>query len=230
MSIAEINSKKEKTVAKTKSEKEKTVAKTKSEKEMTVAEIKDTLRRDLAEKRRGLSAEEKKELSDRLCKNICSLDLFKEADAVLSFFPLSSETDVSGVNEEVLRLGKTLLLPKCVKGTREMNFHAVKSFDDLERGSFSVMEPKGDCPIFTPSKEVKALCIVPALAYDGDGYRLGYGGGFYDRYLSRHCVKTVGAVYHIFLTDNLPRDRYDIAVDTVVTDREIIKIKNDIKF
>ncbi len=188
-----------------------------------VSEIKSEKRKAFSEKRRGLSAEERKRLSDSLCKKICSLDVFKEADAVLSFYPLSSETDVRGVNEETLRLGKILALPKCVKGTREMNFYAVKAPDDLEKGSFSIMEPKSTCPLFVPSEEVKALCIVPALAYDVNGYRLGYGGGFYDRYLLRYKVKTVGAVYHEFLVSTLPRDLYDIEVDTVVTDREIIE-------
>ncbi len=193
----------------------------------SVSEIKANLRKAFKEKRRQLSEEEKKEFSESLCRNICSLDVFKEADAVLSFYPLSSETDVRGVNEEAVRLGKTLAFPKCVNGTREMNFYVVKGEADLEKGSFSIMEPKESCPLFIPSAEIKTLCIVPALAYDGEGYRLGYGGGYYDRYLLRYSVKTVGAVYHPFLTDTLARDRYDIAVDAVVTDKKIINISGE---
>ncbi len=187
--------------------------------DVSVSEIKAELRKAFTEKRKAISVQEKKELSESLCRNICSTDVFKEATAVLSFYPLSNETDVRGVNEEALRLGKTLALPRCVKGTGEMNFYVVKGEADLEKGSFSIMEPKDGCPLFTPTADGKTLCIVPALAYDGEGYRLGYGRGYYDRYLSRYSVKTVGAVYHPFLTDTLPRDGYDIAVDTVVTDK-----------
>ena len=178
-----------------------------------VSEIKAELRRIFTEKRKALSEQEKKEFSKELCINICSLDVFKEAEAVLSFYPLSNEPDVRGINEETLRLGKILALPKCVKGTREMNFYVVKGEDDLEKGSFSIMEPKETCDMFIPAAGVKTLCIVPALAYDKEGYRLGYGGGYYDRYLSRYNVKTVGAVYPPFLADKLPRDEFDLSVD-----------------
>ena len=184
-----------------------------AKKNSTVSEIKAELRKAFTEKRKALSEQEKKELSEVLCKNICALDVFKEADAVLSFYPLSGEPDVRGVNGEVLRLGKILALPKCVKGTREMNFYVVNGEDDLEKGSFSIMEPKEGCKLFIPTAELKTLCIVPALAYDREGYRLGYGGGFYDRYLSRYSVKTVGAVYPGFFVDTLPRDEFDLAVD-----------------
>ena len=193
-------------------------ARTRSKMLLSQAEEKVSLRKRLAEKRKSLSDAEKTERSERLCKNLCSLDEFRKADVVMSFWPLPNETDVRLLNTEALRLGKTLVLPRCVKGTREMNFYVVNSFDDLEKGYFSIYEPKAECPLFVPSDSLRTVCIVPAMAYDKEGYRIGYGGGFYDTYLSRYKIYTVGAVYHDFIVEKLPRDEYDSKVDTVVTD------------
>lgn len=189
---------------------------------------KTELRRIFSEKRRRLSAEERAELSRRLCENVCSLKIFKEADAVMSFSPLENETDVSRINDAVLSLEKTLALPRCVKGMREMDFYTVKTQNDLEKGSFSVLEPKADRPLFLPNESIKALCIVPALAYDRDGFRLGYGGGYYDRYLKRHRLPTLGVAYSGFITEALPHGELDVAVDAVATDSEILILNKEL--
>lgn len=190
---------------------------------------KSELRKLFSERRRSLSAEERAKLSLRLCENVCSLKIFKEASAVLSFSPLEHETDVSPINEAVLSLGRTLALPRCVKGTREMDFYTVRTQNDLEKGSFSVLEPRSDRPLFVPKGGIKALCIVPALAYDSDGFRLGYGGGYYDRYLSEYgrCLAVIGVAYGDFLVQALPKDTLDVAVDAVVTDREILILNKE---
>lgn len=191
---------------------------------LSLTEDKARLRKALSEKRKSLSENERKEYSKKLCESICSLEEFKEADAVLSFWPLPDETDVRMLNAEALRLGKTLLLPRCVKGTRQMSFYTVRSFDELEKGSFSIFEPKESCPLFVPSEGVKAICIVPGLAYDKRGFRIGYGGGYYDRYLSKYTLFTVGAVYHPFFLADVPCGEFDVKVDAVVTDKEITYI------
>lgn len=181
-----------------------------------VNEQKSALRKFFKEKRQALSEQKKSEYAESLYKKVISLDAFKNADALLSFFPLENETDVHRINREALRLGKILAFPKCVKNTREMNFYSVRSLDELEKGSFSIFEPKESCPLFIPSDKPKAVCLVPALAYDREGFRIGYGGGYYDRYLSKYDVYTVGVIYSPFITESLPRDELDIAVDSVV--------------
>ncbi len=190
---------------------------------------KSELRKLFSERRRCISAEERAALSLRLCENVCSLKIFREANAVLSFSPLENETDVSPINEAALSLGKILALPRCVKGTRKMDFYTVRTQSDLEKGSFSVLEPKPDRPLFLPKGGIKALCIVPALAYDSDGFRLGYGGGYYDRYLSEYGrdLTVIGVAYGDFLTESLPHGELDVAVDAVVTDREILILNKE---
>lgn len=193
---------------------------------LSLTESKAALRKQLSEKRKNLTEKEKAAFSERLCASICSLDAFKEAAAVLSFWPLPNETDVRAVNERTLAEGKRLLLPRCIKGSREMNFYEVRSFDDLEKGCFSIFEPKEGCPLFVPSENIRTVCIVPGMAYDKHGFRIGYGGGFYDTYLSKYKPFTVGAVYHPFLLEALPYGEFDIAVNTVVTDKEVIAISS----
>lgn len=199
----------------------------------SVTERKNELRSFFRKQRRSLSEQEKRSFSENLCKNIILLNEFKQADAVLSFYPLENETDIRAVNEEALRLGKLLAFPRCVKGTGEMNFFSVKSFNELEKGSFSIYEPKEGCPIFVPSVGKKIICLVPAMAYDRYGFRIGYGGGYYDRYLARFdspvsCdgknIFSIGVVYSTFLTDTLPHGEFDKSVDKVVTDKEIISL------
>ena len=190
-----------------------------------IDEVKKGIRKELTEKRKMLSGPEKEKYSFELYQNICSLDEFKNADTVMSFWPLENETDVKKINKAVLDMGKTLALPLCEKKSPDMNFRIIRSFDELEKGSYSIYEPKECCPIFMPKDDGKTVCLVPALGYDNEGFRIGYGGGYYDRYLSKYGITAIGVVYHPFITAKLPRSEFDKAVHILVTDREIIRIK-----
>ena len=185
-----------------------------------VKEHKMHLRADMREKRNQLTPEEKKQMDEAICRRIIALAGFRYADHILTYSPLKDEVDISMVNEAALKSGKTLAFPRCIPETSKMDFYEVDSMEQLESGSFSIMEPRSDCKLWLPDGKKSVFCIIPAMAYDKDGYRLGYGKGFYDRYLAGRDFVKVGVAYSRFFVDyKLPRGRFDLAVSAVVTEK-----------
>ncbi len=196
-----------------------------TEKRPNVREEKNALRASFRQRRSALSPEHKEKLDDAICRRLSSLISVRFADEVLSFSPLAGEVDVRKFNEFILKSGKGLYLPRCIEGTHEMNFHLVTSTDSLENGSFSILEPSESSPIWKNEQNKRSVCIIPAMSYDKNGFRLGYGKGYYDRYLSSKNTLKVGVCYTSFLSSSIPRGRYDLAVDIIVTEKGIINVK-----
>ena len=189
---------------------------------------KNRLRALYIEKRRQIPAVEKAELDMRLCERFMALVTYRYADALLLYAPKPAEIDVMPIAESALASGRIVAFPRCddrEDGTHHMNFHIVTSLDQLEVGSYGIREPSGDLPIYDPGYSDKAVIIVPALSYDRMGYRLGYGGGYYDRFLSGFCGTRVGFAYSRFICPKLPRSRYDLPVDVLVTERRVSAIE-----
>lgn len=115
-----------------------------------------------------------------------------------------------------------LLVPRCEKGTNVMHFYQIDSFDDLESGHFGILEPKAYCKRI--DEFVDPMCVVPGLSFDSKGYRLGFGKGFYDRFLAGFKGITIGLCCDSCMTvGELPHDGYDIAVDFVATESGWVK-------
>ena len=190
-----------------------------------VREEKMAMRAIFKEKRKALDPNLKAEMDAAVCQRLSSLLSVRYADEILSFSPLAGEIEISAFNENMLKSGKKFYLPRCVKGTSEMNFHLVKSTDELENGSFSIKEPSEDAPKWENTPGVNAVCVIPAMSYDKSGYRLGYGKGYYDRHLSTKNVLKIGICYTDFLSEAIPRGRFDLSVDIIVTEKGIINCK-----
>lgn len=188
----------------------------------SVRDKKIELRSVYRAKRSALEPDYKASLDADITRRLLSLAGFRYADAVLSYMPLPGEVDITAVNEAVLESGKILALPRCLPGTPTMEFCIVSSLEQLKPGAFSIMEPGTECPIWNYGDNRNVMCVVPALAYDFGGFRLGYGKGYYDRYLSSKEITKVGVVYNSFMTKNLPRGRYDLSVDLIVTEKGIV--------
>lgn len=189
-----------------------------------VREQKNELRAKFREKRRNLSPELKAQWDKQICARLLSLVSVRYADEILSFSPLSGEVDVNEFNAHVMKSEKAFYLPRCKEGTREMSFHLVCAPEELENGSFSILEPPETLPVWENAENKRAVCIIPAMSYDKKGYRLGYGKGYYDRYLSSKNTVKIGVCYSQFLSDSIPRGRFDLAVDLIVTEKGIITV------
>ena len=172
-----------------------------------------------------MSAEERVRLSAEVCKRLTALTAFRFADTVLSYSPLAGEVDVMEFNRAVLKAGKRLALPKCALGEPLMRFHLISDLDAMETGAFSIKEPSENDPVWELSLGERAICVIPAMAFDLTGHRLGYGKGYYDRFLSGKSITKIGVAYTDFVVKSLPRGRFDLAADLIVTDKRIITPK-----
>lgn len=171
--------------------------------------------------RRALDPGLKVEFDAKICEAFISSATYRYAAVLLLYAPKSEEVDVMPIARKALADGKKVAFPRCITGTHDMNFHFVEDLDRLEPGAYGLFEPPASFEIYDRASTPPAACVVPALVYDKRGYRLGYGKGYYDRYLGSFTGSKVGLVYSSFIVDEVPRGRFDLSVDFIVTERGI---------
>jgi len=158
-------------------------------------------------------------------KKICSLFLqsatYRFASTLLIFAPKAEEIDVMPIAVRALHDKKRVAFPRCIPNTHDMCFHYVSSVDELVLGAYHLLEPPETLPVYQRTSVEAAVCVIPALVYDRKRYRLGYGKGYYDRYLSTFNGTKVGVIYSDFIVDTLPHGRFDLTTDFLVTERGI---------
>lgn len=157
----------------------------------------------------------RKNYDERIYNNLIKHDRIAVCDTFLVYASSPVEADTRRFIAKVLSEGKTVAVPKC-EG-RNMRFLTVDSLSGLVRSRFGVDEPVNGTEITSFDGTV---CIVPALRFDRNGYRLGWGGGFYDRFLVDYTGYSVGICYEQCCGD-VPTDEYDQKVDTVITENGI---------
>lgn len=175
--------------------------------------------------REGLIPGERCAIDEAIARNVEALPEFAAADGVFTYLSFGAEVDTRELIQRAWEAGKTVCLPRVVPGTREMRWYTVQSLDGLVRGSFGVEEPPHD-----PSREADPadfahpVTLVPGLAFDRAGFRLGYGGGFYDTFLPGFPGASIGLVRACQLVEALPvRDAHDVPVDAVVTESGVLR-------
>lgn len=186
----------------------------------TVRIMKNSLRDEYKARRAELSSEKKASLDEKICRAFLSLASYRFSDVILAYFPTSEEIDIRPLLEDALAKGKRVALPRTAPDSR-MDFYFVHSLEELTPGQFGLWEPSPQAGRYQPDG-TPALMIIPALAYDTFGYRLGYGRGYYDRYINGFEGTRAGLCYTSFLSrESLPRGRFDIAVDFIVTEKGV---------
>ena len=187
---------------------------------------KDEVRRRALTIRDGLAKEYRAESSRRIVERVLRSEWFQKAKAVFSYASFRSEVETDGLNREVLRQGKQLFLPKTYAGTGQMRFFPVEDLGTLQKGYQGIFEPEetvaaerqvfGDDSMF--SKE-DVVMIMPGVAFDGNGNRMGYGGGYYDRYLARYGgrITPVLAVFEEQEHPEIPVGEWDVRPERIVT-------------
>lgn len=185
--------------------------------------FKQHLRAECKEKRRVLSETEKARLDRKITNKFLNLFQYREAQTLLCYVSTEIEVDTFQILRRALEDGKTVAVPRCVDGTREMDFYILTDLKQLSVGAFGVLEPNSaQCEKLTDLSD--GLCVVPALCYDLNGFRLGYGKGYYDRFLSRFAGNTVGLVYENCLCGSLPHGKFDRRIEKIVTENRVINI------
>lgn len=181
---------------------------------------KKELRKILLEKRRSIPKEKKAIYDKEISKNIIGSDYFKKAEQVLIFASTDEEFDTCYIIERCRLEHKRVFYPRCLDRDGNMEFLKADCVGDLELGSYKLLEPKTTCKKYKPKEN--DLIIVPALSVDKNKHRIGYGKGYYDRFLKDFNGVSICPCYSEMCTEKLPADEYDIKVSYVATDKEVI--------
>ena len=188
----------------------------------TAALEKQRLREERLAAREALSEQERSVLDDRITQKLLAISEYVEATTVLTYVSVSSEVSTRMFIECALRDGKTVAVPRCLPG-HCLEFVAIASLEQLVAAPFNLLEPAKELPAVTEDQKNNSICIVPALLVDTKGYRLGYGAGFYDRFLSTYPGKKICLAYQQSLSrTTLPHTAFDVAVDVVITESEVL--------
>lgn len=186
---------------------------------------KKELRNIIIKNRDDLNFLERNGMDDLILDNLLKSKMYKESINIFTFINYGSEVQTKGFITKAIGDGKKVFVPKIVKGTREMKAVEISSLENLRPDNWGILEPKTfDGEI---DKNFLDLIIVPGVAFDRNGNRMGYGGGYYDRYFSNMSFKInkVALAYEIQLVELLQTESHDVAVDYIITEKEIIKIR-----
>jgi len=188
-----------------------------------IKEVKKNLRAQLRQYRERMDPEQKAQQDAAILNRVLSLREYKNSQTIFTYVSKSIEVDTTVFIRSALASGKKVVVPRCIPETYGMEFYEISSLDELVSGTYGVLEPD-------PSKSrkvehpKKSICIVPGLSFDSQGYRLGYGKGYYDRFLSGFKGITIGLCYAKCMKWDLPHGYYDRPVDLLVTEKYIRRI------
>lgn len=166
----------------------------------------------------------KSALDTKIFENIIKSDIYKNSKSVLLYVSTEYEVDTYRLIERALNDNKTVSVPVSDFTSNTMCFHIIKSLKDLTRLNHGISEPEITADKL--SSYDSSLCIVPAFVYDKRGYRVGYGKGFYDRFLSEFSGTSLGICYECFLWKQLDAEKNDISVDYIITENGVKLQKN----
>lgn len=188
-----------------------------------IRKIKGDIRQRSKEYRKKLSVDEKLKLDTAIYEKLISLEQIKNAKTILCYMSTDIEVDTRPFLTKMFEMGKTVAVPRCIDNTRDMEFYCISSFEQTEKHTFGVFEP-------IPQKCQKlrdfrnSVCVLPGLCFDNEGYRLGYGKGYYDRFLSSYKGLKIGICYDNCIEKVLPHGFYDVPADIVLTENQSLFI------
>lgn len=173
---------------------------------------KKALRQQIREKKRAMTPEKIQEKSRLLAEKFLASRAYREAKAVYGYLPYNQEVRTVPILEQALRDGKRVAVPKCYGD--EMRFLWMEDLSLVEKGYAGIPEPIADGPV---AEDPSALILMPGMAFDREGHRIGYGGGFYDKFLAAEPGHpTLALCYDFQVLDRLETEEFDIPVDEVL--------------
>ena len=161
-----------------------------------------------------------------ILKRLFSSEAYLSCKILFLYAGFNSEVSTDEIFYRAISDGKTVAYPVCDDADGKMTFYSVKSKSQLKSGMYGIKEPdKSYTEIITPSEH--SLIIVPALCFDLKGNRLGYGKGYYDRYLELYPCKSVGLAFEECVIESLPTEEFDKMIDILITDKNLYKFQNN---
>lgn len=180
---------------------------------------KKEIRSEVKKHRREADPEKIRKDSDRICESFLKLPEYQEAAVVFAYMDCKNEVETKKVIEQCWKDGKTIAVPKVFGEI--MKYYVIRSYEDLEEGYFGIPEPK-----YEELEEIVAedgLMILPGVAFDVNRHRVGYGGGFYDRYLEAHPrMKKIAFAFEFQVFEEVPYETFDRQPEKIITETRII--------
>lgn len=178
---------------------------------------KNEIRKLIKEKREALSIEDKIVYDDVIFNKIILLEQYKKSKIIFIYVSFDKEVDTFRIINHALENNKTVCVPKVISKSEGMKAVKIKSVNELAVGKYGILEPK-ECNSIINADKID-LIISPGVAFDSLGYRVGYGGGFYDRFFNnvKDTVSVIAISYDFQFIDKVPREDFDKPVDFVVT-------------
>ncbi len=189
-----------------------------------IRQYKNELRQKYRTLRKSMTPEEKRRKDEAIFTQITASNYYQQAETLLCFVSTLLEIDTHRLIYSALSEGKQVAVPKCLDQSGTMAFFKIHSFEDMEKSMFSLWEPIiAKCERLTDFRA--SVCIVPGFSFDPEGYRLGYGKGYYDRFLSKYSEIKIGICYNNCVAPKLPHGRFDVPVNYLFTEKYTKKIK-----
>lgn len=188
-----------------------------------IRELKKNLRAQYRQVRERMSPEQKKQSNAAILGRLLSLREYGRAPSVFTYVSKPNEVDTAALIEAAAAAHKKVAVPLCFPETVGMKFYEIGSLEELVKGLYGVLEPDPEKSRPAEASE-NSICIVPGLSFDSQGYRLGYGKGYYDRFLSTFPGITVGLCYSGCVKWDLPHGYYDRQVDLLITEKYLRRI------
>jgi 5-formyltetrahydrofolate cyclo-ligase len=185
---------------------------------------KKDFRIQLKEKLSQLSRQLHDDFSNQIADRLYMDDAWKKAHVIgitISKFP---EVDTHRIIQEAWKQGKLIAVPKCYPKEKKMSFRIISDFSQLESVFYGLLEPIEERTPFISHDDIDLL-IVPGLGYTRDGFRIGFGGGYYDRYLKDYNGQTVSLAFELQIIPSFKKEDYDMPVGKIMTNKEVIIVK-----
>lgn len=187
--------------------------------------MKNDFRKKIIELRKSKSSNFINEASTEIINKLLTLKDFERASTVMIYLDFNNEVKTNYLANTLMSLGKKVLIPITVKSDKTLVPSEIKNLDyELHLGTYGIREPKEQFIRVTPINSIDIL-IVPAVAFDINKYRLGYGGGFYDKFIEklREGTTTIGLAFEFQVFDSIPKENHDAKLNYVITEKRIIK-------
>nr|WP_217424787.1 5-formyltetrahydrofolate cyclo-ligase [Virgibacillus ihumii] len=181
---------------------------------------KTEMRKQAIIKLKNIPDTERKRIEKRLLNNLLNDNGWKEARSIGVTVSNGFEWSTRPIIETAWEEQKAVFVPKCLPKMRKMDFYQIHTYDQLEIVYYNLLEPKPDACERVNKQDIDLL-IVPGLLFDQKGYRIGFGGGYYDRYLADFPNRTVSLASEVQVVNELPAESYDVPVDSIITDKQL---------
>lgn len=177
------------------------------------------IRTEILERRNRMTTEEREKAESIVLKSLTLMSEFKNANTIASFVSFRNEIEMKNINESILAAGKRLVLPLIDMTLKTMHFYLVDDLNALVKNSYGILEPNSSTHSQIDFEDID-LVLTPGVAFDLIGYRLGYGGGFYDRFFNslKKAIPSIGIAFECQVVSKLPSDAFDQKIHKLLTE------------